>query len=470
MKKQYVKRALLYVVMFLWVSNLIAQVPDTLWTKKYEGKHIRAVQQIIGGGYIFVGSHLVRTNSWGEITYSRELITNPIDAYGWGSDVHQTCDSGYIIIETKVWWDEFGTELRWIILEKTYKNGPLKWRKTLMFGVYDEVGGSSVQQTFDGGYIVAGWDWGANARCLIKTDSAGNILWNKGYGSGQFYSVQQTSDSGYIVAGDTYSLGITLIKTDSLGDVLWTKSYGGKYGKEVQCTTDDGYIITGEIGTYPNYDVFLIKTDSSGNALWTKNYGGAQRDGGFSVQQTADDGFIIAGYTGSFGGGNKDFYLLKTDSCGDTLWTETYGSYLEEVGRSVQQTSDGGYIIGGTIGYFDDGYLVKTKPDSASIEENQIAISKIQKPFLEVFPNPFTADVYIKCSGIRKKQKLSLKIYDMSGRLVKDLLPGTLHPSPTISVSWDGRDVAGNKVPSGIYSLKFKAWEFRTSRKLLLLK
>jgi len=193
-------------------------------------------------------------------------------------------------------------------------------------------------------------------------------------------SVQQTIDGGYIICGDTDSFGdgypdIYLIKTDENGEEEWFQIFEeGVHGYSVQQTTDGGYIICGEtyiFDDYNGYDIYLIKTDGSGEEEWSQNYGfSGINDFGRSVQQTTDGGYIVCGNTfNSFYGGWEDsgIYVVKTDGSGGEEWVKTFDGYGN--GEEVQQTTDGGYIITGFTNFLGGPNIHLIKIDSGGEEE-----------------------------------------------------------------------------------------------------
>jgi hypothetical protein len=315
---------------------------------------------------LFLTYNLLPSTSTSQITFERTYGSTGNDI---GRYVQQTLDGGYIIA---------GGGLN-VYLVKTDSLGDTLWtRNHACDGDY--CWGNSVQQTMDGGYIIVVLEdyWiepDSSDIYLIKTDSMGNIIWSQTYGENLLdmgYSVQQTSDGGYIIVGYTDTgpgyLNTYLIKTNTLGDTLWTKIHGETFtgGYSVQQTLEGGYIIAGFINPIGSnwHDVYLIKTDSLGETLWTQSYGeNSNNDIGMSVQQTSDGGYIIAGST-SFAMGLTDNFIIKTDSLGDTLWTKVYGGTDWEYAYSVKQTSDGGFIIAGFTDSFGAGgtdvYLIKT--------------------------------------------------------------------------------------------------------------
>ncbi|REC47056.1 T9SS type A sorting domain-containing protein [Chryseobacterium pennipullorum] len=269
----------------------------------------------------------------------------------------------------------------------TAQNAPsIQWQKTLGGSNGDQA--NSVQQTSDGGYIVAGDSYstdgdvtenhGASDYWIVKLDAAGSIQWQKSLG-GNFYdtakSIRQTADGGYIVAGESYSTDgdVTgnhggadywIVKVDSSGNIEWQKSLGGSNNdtaRSAQQTSDGGYIIVGEsfsndgdvTGNHGYNDYWVVKLDSSGNIQWQKSLGGAAYDRGNSIQQTSDGGYIIAGGSNSTDGditgnhGNEDFWIVKLDSSGIIQWEKSLIGNLADGAESIQQTPEGEYIVAG---------------------------------------------------------------------------------------------------------------------------
>ena len=282
-----------------------------------------------------------------------------------------------------------------------------KWDKR--FGGTDSDVFNRFQQTKDGGYILGGYSgsgisgdktqnaWGNYDYWIVKIDSVGNKMWDKRFGGtgGDFLtSLQQTADGGFMLGGSSVSgisgdktqanwdtTGLTqdywVVKTDSMGNKQWDKDFGGTNIDNLyslQQTADGGYILGGysrsgisgdktqacwDTSSYYYYqgDYWIVKTDSLGNKQWDKNFGGFNVDKLTSLQQTSDGGYILGGFSYSDISGDKtqpswyiyyyDYWIVKTDSSGNKQWDKDFGGTTDDELFSLQQTADGGYILGG---------------------------------------------------------------------------------------------------------------------------
>lgn len=194
-----------------------------------------------------------------------------------------------------------------------------------------------------------------NTLAFAQPDS----LWSHTFGgAGNEYSlsVVQTEDGGYVLGACTNSYGagnydLWLIKTNAQGGILWSRTFGGQapdYIGVAGRSADGGYFVTGSTTRAGGQtDFWLVKTNANGDSLWSHTYGGPQGEHPFYGMQTTDGGYILAGWTNSFGAVNGDMWLLKTDANGDSLWSRRFGGQAEDAATFVVETTDGGFALTG---------------------------------------------------------------------------------------------------------------------------
>lgn len=248
-------------------------------------------------------------------------------------------------------------------------------------------GSYCVQQKADEGYIICGLtSYDENPLnsdfYIINTDEYGDTIWCRiypGHSVDGLNCIKLSSEGGYVVTGSTSSFGsgnydAVLMKIDDDGNIIWCKTYGGS-GPDYSTwclEVGDGYVLAGITQSYGagDADIYLVRTDMAGDTLWTRTYGGTGFDQSSEIQKTSDGGYIITGETENVSNGDLDVLLLKVDSNGLLEWQKIYGSNLYDSGRSVQQTNDSGYIIAGHSGSLttgDDGFIIKTDSEGDTI-------------------------------------------------------------------------------------------------------
>ncbi len=450
------------IICILMSSLLYAGAPDTLWTRRYGRVHDsigykdmgNSIQQTSDGGFVIAGYsspfmagrsdvYLIRIDSTGDTlwtsTYGEE------DADEWGESVLQTIDGGFIIAGTK-----FPTSQYDVYLVRTDSKGDTLWTKTIK-GISHELA-RSIQHTDDSGFIIAGRatssTGGGDEFYLIRTDSDGDTLWTKTYGGDgrdECFSVRRTSDGSFILSGwtDSFDMGmrdVYLIRTDLNGNTLWARTYGGakgEYSRSVNLTSDGGFIMAGYNSDRRGIpDTYVIRTDSTGDTLWTRTYGVVEQDIGNSVQQTSDGGFIISGHIGYSLSDPNFIYLIRTDPDGDTLWTKTLEKGRD--GNSVLQTSDNSFIVVGSTRSFGDTlgdvYIVRLCKETTGIKKpacgQQLMVNKIK--------------------NIKR-----VEIYDLLGRKIKTLPAGAF---------------VNYKVLNGVYVVRLIGKDFSRQIKTVITK
>lgn len=363
----------------------------------------RWMEQLPDSGFILTGitdtysngqadCWLVRTDAYGNVMWTKSIGSTEFD---FANMVKLTRDGGFIIAGFTN--RNNGTNDGWLV--KTDANGVMQWEKFYGVGGLQEF--EAVVQTSDGGYAALGVNYTTGTQYydfyLVKVDSSGNVQWEKNIG-GQGYeignSLHQTADGGFILAGQSYSYAgldgdFYMVKTDASGNVQWWKNYANPGIQEahyVQIVPSGGYILIGDADDLPNSlgstDVWLIRTNNTGDTLWTRTFGGSKKDGGKTIENTSDGGFIAAGITRSFGLINPNYYLFKTDSTGNLEWSNySYGSTYHDHAYRAIQTSDGGYA---EFGYFKSAAnkmnfaLVKLGPNGGVTKD--VAVDNVNYP------------------------------------------------------------------------------------------
>jgi len=271
----------------------------------------------------------------------------------------------------------FVTLLSLILIDSTFSQNT--FQGTVSCGFLAEA--HSICHTTDNGVAMAGVAPNSLAPgyvtiCAVKLDAQGVLSWAKTIGgleSETGNEIIQTNDGGYVIAGETISYGagqadIYVVKLDANGNLLWTRTVGGtgdELGSSIIETDDGSLIVVGSTTTFGSGfdDVYIVKLSSGGNLEWTRTIGGGLEDAGKSIIQSNDGGFVVGGSTNSFGAGLKDFYILKLDSTGFLQWQRTIGGSNTDECSSVVHTNDGNYAFCGetysfTAGDFDC-YVVK---------------------------------------------------------------------------------------------------------------
>jgi len=326
-----------------------------------------SIQQTADGGCVVAGNTASFgasfTNMWILKLNSDMGIVWQKSCGGSGPDVayaiQETVDRGYVVAGKTSSYGAGSSDI-WVL--KFHSDGTTAWQKT--YGGTDADVAYAIQQTSDGGYILAGETESPISPnkdiWVLKVNPDGDISWQKTYGGpwdDVAYSVRQTLDGGYILAAHTHAVDdesgdIWVLKLHVDGSTAWQKTYGGDdddRALSIVATPDGGYAVAGATESYGagSSDIWVLKLHADGSSAWQKTYGGDSYDAGYAMQQTSDGGYVVAGWTSSFGVGYGDIWVLKLNADGSVAWQNTYGDADMNVASAIQQTSDGGYILTG---------------------------------------------------------------------------------------------------------------------------
>ncbi len=474
------KHILLSTILFLTVIGVIAQ-PTIEWEKSLGGTgqdNAYCIEQAVDGGYIVVGwtdsndgdvsgNHsnfldywIVKLDSTGSLVWQKALGGTGND-YVWS--VKQTTDGGYIVAGQTISSNgdvttNQGSGDVWLV--KLTSSGSISWDKSLGGTNYD--GATSIEQTTDGGYIMAGWTESTNGNVtgnhglrdfwVVKLTSTGSISWQKALGGTGYdvaYSIQQTSDGGYIVAGSSSSSNgdvstnyggedYWVVKLTSTGSISWEKSLGGTQWEtafSIQQTSDGGYIVAGQsesnnghvTGNHGASDYWVVKLTNSGTIDWQKTLGGSSWDRAKSIKETANGNYIVAGVSSSNNGdvtgnnGNSDYWVVQLNNAGNIDWEKSLGGTANDEGRFIVQTSDGGYIVAGGSNSPNNGDVTGNHNGSedfwvVKLSASTVGINSITNNIdVDIYPNPNQGVVNI---NLKELNKVSVKVFNFTNQLI----------------------------------------------------
>ena len=357
-----------------------------LWAKSYGGPsfdYANSIMQSPDGGYIAAGGTLSSGMGARDVCAMKLGPDGAIEwqkTYGMASDeyarvIRPTSDGGYIILAQI---EEPAYEP---VVLKLNHDGSVAWQKQ-----YRGIAIISLEETSDGGYIMTGFAWvdDANDLCVLKLNTNGSITWSKTYGrillSGpsidEGTSIWQTADGGYIVAGrtpasfDTEISNLWVLRLDASGSIVWHRYYlstTNSWAKTVRETSDGGFIVLGSMGIDELDSIWVVKLGPDGDVAWQKTFVSDSDSIPRSslINQTQDGGYILTELTYAFGGGN--FWVFKLNPDGVLDWQKTYGGVSTDIPNAISQTTDGGYILAGGTDSFGEGgfdlWVLKTGPD-----------------------------------------------------------------------------------------------------------
>ncbi|PSR53061.1 hypothetical protein AHMF7605_05735 [Adhaeribacter arboris] len=426
-----------------------------------------------------------------------------------------------------------GNKDYWVV--KVNANGVKQWDKRFGGTLDDDL--RALIQLSNGDYILAGHslsgdngdktveNWGATDYWVVKISSTGNKIWDKRYGGtgDDWLEAAVLNTDGSLLLGGRSTSGQNgdktqpsrggrdywVIKINANGAKQWDKRFGGSLNDDLQTlirTSDGNYLVGGTSGSYASgdhsqtnqggTDYWLVKMNSSGTKLWDKRFGGTDVEELQSLIQTNDGGYLLGGRSNSGNSGDKsqgsqggyDYWIVKTNNSGTKQWDKRFGGNADDNLRSVVQTTDGGYLLGGrsesdlsgdrtqpTQGG-TDYWLVKVSPTGGAIAPPAEAISEVEPTLapeqgpvkqtlrLNTYPNPFTDKLSIdftpETTGL-----VNLKVYDNQGTEVKTLFKGTVEVGKKYELSWQITSEKG-----GIYILRLSTSHAVTVQKVILVK
>lgn len=448
-----------YLVIIILMTNL-SYSQETSFEKIYPTTGVSSGTDVIEtkyGGYLIAGSItpwstsvlLMNVDGMGNLIWEKHLC------FGIARSITYSDANNYILAGRAPNNED-------ILIVKINSDGDTLWTKNIN-KLNDEIA-TKIINTYDGGYAITGWGRDKNLDVyLIKTDENCDTLWTKSFGeydNDLGYDIRELPDKGFIIAGTT-SGGSELnsfssayvIRTDSTGDLIWSKRYSIKGNAECRgiiASSEGDYVFAGETSNKESNlsDLFLFKINEQGDSLWIKTYEDSILSRIYSIQQTSDGDFVMSGNGGIF----------KTDVDGNFLWSKS----IDGKGYSIKETTDKGYIVSGVSESNWDILLVKTRMDGFVSVNEEIPIPS-EYVLFQNFPNPFNPETTITFENT-SPGRFTIEIYDIVGKKIETIYD--LHTHVGLhKIKFDGGGLS-----SGVYFYRISSDKFTKTKKMILLK
>ncbi len=467
-------------IVLLMVTVALAQVPDTLWTKRFGGNQDdqgRAVARADGGECYFAGY----TESEG--SGMSDMLLVKLDAEGdtaWTRTAGGTQDDGaYSVAYTPEgavfagYTESEGAGGKDFYLVSMNPEGETT-RTRVFGGPQDDVAYAASQ--LQDAVVLAGYteSYGSGQKdmWLVRTGPDGDSLWTRssgGTGDDAAYGVVGTH-AGEIIAVGNSDGELYLVKLDMEGTRMWEKTFGGAnddIGHGIIQTMDDAYLVVGMTKSFCSgiSDAWVLKFNTEGETLWTRSVGGEDAEEGYSISETQDGGLIIAGMSIAAADGDTDAFIAKLDAQGTVMWSGVYGEDdMPEIAYSIIQGDDEYFTFGGVkSGDDDDAWLVRILPHPDGITAPKPIRTSLAD---RVFPNPFNSRTCISYQ-LSRAGRIDLAVYDILGQEVKSLANGSREAGSHQAV-WNGTDALGNQVANGLYFIRLEAGDQTHTAQVLL--
>jgi|GEM_PF-2093437 len=489
-----IQKVCLVVVLIVSIATAFAG-----WERTYGGAFrddAYSIIQATDGGFIVTGKteslgfgsdgysviYLFKINESGDIQWSNTFGDSLKSSRG---DVLLNMSDGYVLGGTAF---QAGYSYSDFLLMKFTDSGD-----SVLTNYYGGIANETLKDmihTSDNAFLMVGqttsFGAGGNGDAyIVKADTEGTALWEYLFGEtgNQDYanSVIETSDGGFIIVITSRPMApspgyndLVLLKLDSHGDSVWTKCYSGLYrdwGESIIKTEDNNYLISGAYGTSLYYeDWWLLKIDEDGDTIWTKTYGGHPHLRGVDIKLLPDGGFIAINSIQTSDAEAYDIHLVRLDSECNIIWDSYFGGDDHDIGGAVIALPDGGFMIAGSVSSFGEGNFdcFVAKLDSlgnSSLQEKKALPEGIR---IAAYPSPFNSEITIDI-WLPADELVTVEIYNISGSLVKTLFSGGVHGGLNTFV-WNGLDDGGLKAPTGSYFAKVATETETKTMNILLLK